>query len=480
MDLKGLVSDPKFKALPPDRQAALLTEAGASPALITAITGQSVMSETPKFQQPLSIADSLPAGMREGAKAVGEYLPDLPSPETLTDLIPGIAGTVGAITTTPAGGAVAAGVGEGVRQGIRKSVGAAPATGFVQDQLGLDPNSPTAVAAGIAAETLGAGAMNRLGKFLGGTVAPKLRAWALKTYARGLAPGDTAAEAEMIKRLTPIQDDLPIGTRKRINRVAAEKARTAGEDVRSVYTDPANADTPASYNDAITRLRTARADPKIVAREATIDPITTPPTYVPPDIVDEPLYRAHSAQLRALTSAEYKGRLPDRFGMPQDITVQDLFNRRQSLGEQAKRRSQKAFPLGRPRGANLPPAVQALKESRAGVGDTLHSLTTTPVKAASGKMLSGKQADEFYNAWKSVDEGSPESTNILTRWLLARMIPGRMGTAAGAAASQGLLIRSLSAQQARSLAAALHAGDDQAALNIFRTAASALNVPNEE
>jgi len=478
MDLKGLVADPKFKALPPERQAALLTQAGASPALITAITGQSVMSETPAFQQSLSITDFLPTGMKEGVKAVD--FPDGPSPETLTDLIPGVAGAVGAIAGTPAVGAAAAGVGEGVRQLVRKSVGAAPATGFVQDKLGLDPNSPEAVATGIAAETLGAGAVNKLGKFLGGTVAPKLREWALKTYARGLAPGDTAAEAEMIKRLAPIQDDLPIGTRKRINRVASDRARTAGEDVRSVYTNPANADTPASYNDAIARLRATRSDPKIVAREATIDPVTTPPTYVPPDVIDEPLYRAHNTQLRALTSAEYKGRLPDRLGTPQDITVQDLFNRRQSLGEQAKRRSQKAFPLGRPRGANLPPAVQSLKEARAGVSDTLHSLTTTPVKAGSGKMLSGQQADEFYNAWKSVDEGSPESTNILTRWLLARMIPGRMGTAAGAAASQGLLIRSMSAQQARSLAGALRSGNDQAAVNILRATASALNVPNEE
>lgn len=480
MDLKGLVADPKFKAMPPERQAALLTAAGASPALITAITGQSVMSETPKFQQSISVTDYLPPGMREGAKAVGEFLPDLPSPETLTNLIPGVAGTIGAIAGTPAIGAAAAGAGEAVRQGIRKSVGAAPATGFVQDKLGLDPNSPTAVATGIAAETLGAGAMNKFAKFLGGAVAPKIREWALKTYARGLAPGDTAAESEMIKRLTPIQDELPVGTRGRINRIAAEKANRAGEDVRSVYTNPANADTPASYNDAINRVRAARSDPKIVAREMTMDTTTTPPTPVPPDVVDEPLYRAHNAQLRALTSAEYKGRLPDKLGNPQDITVADLFNRRQSLGEQAKRRSQKAFPLGRPRGANLPPAVQALKEARGGVGDTLHSLTTTPVKAASGKMLTGKQADEFYNAWKSVDEGSPEATNILTRWLIARMIPGRAGTAAGAAASQGLLIRSFSAQQARSLAKALRAGDDQAALNIFRTVASATGVPDEE
>lgn len=121
------------------------------------------ISETPRFQRPLSkvfsdhpVAQTLLDTLTSisGAHQLG--IDQHVSPEDLVNMLPGLGGALGTAVEpgggTAAGMALGSGAGEAARQLMRRLAGQPAATGALTSLTGMDPNSPTAAAANIGLE----------------------------------------------------------------------------------------------------------------------------------------------------------------------------------------------------------------------------------------------------------------------------------------------------------------------------------------
>jgi hypothetical protein len=417
-----------------------------------ALAGAEGISETPAFQRAPEAPKTLPG-------VIPSALP-VPSLEGLTEMIPGAASALASVLTrSPAITAAAGSGGEAVRMALRKLMGFAPATGLAQETLGLDPNSPEAMLTNLVTEGVGGGATEAASKFAAKSAAPALRRSAAKSYASIFGPKTEAIHKEVAGKLEPILDDLPVGSRTRINRVSGERAEQAGKRVGDIY----NVDTPASFKpvrDKLDELATGqiRRPEHTIAR---VDPQTGQVEWIdiPADIKNPKLHRALTSRADAMGKAD---KAATTSGVP--TTLQDLFEARKAADEMA---TEKTFALGK-KSKDVLPAPRALKAERAAISKEMHDITgSLPNKPGKGEV-----ADAIYSAWKTVEtgtKGTSGSGSFIERWILARALPGLYGTAAGAVAAKPAFWKSLSASAKLGISNALKTGDDAAAMHLLRT-----------
>ena len=427
---------------PDEAQAkAQAAASNAAPSAGSTLSGAEGISELPAAQQDPKAPATLPG-------VVPSALP-VPSLETMLEAIPGIGGALGALLTkSPAGASYGSMGGEAVRQALRKLVGLAPGTGMVQDVVGLDPNSPEAMLAGLAAEGFGGG-LTQVASGAG----PAVRQSAAKTYAGILGPKSETVKKEMIGKLEPFLEKLPYGGRSHINRVATNVAENqTGPAVGALY----NVDTPASFKpvrQALDKLATGQ-----VRRPATsiahVDPNTGKVTFeeIAADLKNPKLHRAYAGRADAMAKAERQGRIS---GQP--TTLQDLFEARKAADDMA---TEKTFALGK-KGKDVVPGARALKAERTAITNEMHTIEPR-----------GELADAIHSAFKTVETGTKgtDPGAFPIRWMLARFIPGQLGTTAGFLATKPAFWGSLGAGTKLAVSKALIAGDEVAAMQIMRTA----------
>ena len=165
-DLRGLVADPDFNALPAEQKRALLQRIGADPGFIDELLGGSsapvaapekkgfldILQEGARnalqTQVPGILADILPGGGLAKNPLTGTA-----SIEQGLENAPVLGGALGALAG-PGGAIAGAAIGESGRQLTRRAAGLPASTGLVQRLLDLDPDSPEAAISGLGAETL--------------------------------------------------------------------------------------------------------------------------------------------------------------------------------------------------------------------------------------------------------------------------------------------------------------------------------------
>lgn len=373
------------------------------------------------------------------------------TPESLTEWLPAAGATAGSFAPAPglgtAGGAAA---GEALRQLIRKSQGEPPATGFVQQATGLDPNSPEAMAAGVAAEAGGA----RLAQFIG-SLAPGLRNRAIKWFVDIMNPRSLKEEQALMARLAPIAKDLPVGTLAHIQGAAEPAAKAAGEAVGSVYASQA----PISVLPAVSDLRDqALREVLRPAKKAVVKlpwpQAGTKTVVTPPELLDEKFYGALRERMKDLLRRERA---------KPSLSIEDVFKMRKEAGNAAKQAKAAIFEGGilkaRPTGGS-----RALKAEQAALSDILHA-------AVPG----GAKADAIYSAWKTVADKTQgkDASVIPLRWFLSRMIPGTKGIAAGYIASKPAFWASYGSKALMRAARMLEAGNETGAIQLMRGALDA-------
>ena len=192
---------------PSQKEAAQLWASVDVPVGATAaLKGTEGISETPWYQR----------GIQFG------YGPDvtLPSPERLTELLPGLEGSAGALigglnpaapVSAPILAAIGAASGEAHRQLIRRLLFGAPqAPGYIQGARGLDPNSTEAAASGILGE-VGMSLALEVPARIFGAVASGVPRQAQKSAAKAL--GFTKSTADEAARHTPfLLEGAPVGS----------------------------------------------------------------------------------------------------------------------------------------------------------------------------------------------------------------------------------------------------------------------------
>ena len=409
----------------------------AAPSAGSTLSGAEGISGIPDFQKnikfplPLNNTGELPF-----------------SAEGALETLPGIGGTLGALLTrSPAGASYGSMSGEAVRMALRKLMGFAPATGLSNDITGLDPNSKEAMALNLAAEGFGGGIAQVISE--GG---PAVRQGAARTYARILGPKSETIEKEIIRKLEPFLEELPYGGRSHINKVATNVAeKQTGPAVGALY----NVNTPASFKpvrQALDKLATGQ-----VRRPATAVPHFDPAgnitwEEVAADIKNPKLHRAYAGRADAMAKAERQGRIS---GQP--TTLQDLFEARKAADDMA---TEKTFALGK-KGKDVVPGARALKAERTAITNEMHDIEPR-----------GELADAIHSAFKTVEAGTKGTDPGVfpIRWMLARFIPGQLGTTAGFLATKPAFWGSLGAGTKLAVSKALIAGDEVAAMQIMRTA----------
>jgi hypothetical protein len=333
---------------------------------------------------------------------------------------------------------------ETIRQGIRRLMGAPAATGNVQRLLDLDPESRAASGAGIAAEALTAGG----GEAALSGVARGLQSYAPKLYAELFGPKSKAVRDELAQKIVPVFEDLPMGGRGHIEKVATEQAKGAGKKVAELY----NVDVPSNFSKAIDELQALEKGQ--VRTPGHFTEQGGKKVWVDPDIKDPALHSALKGRRLTLGKAED---VRESFGEP--MTVQDVFEARKTADEMARRAKKSIFtPGGVVREET--PRSQALIAERTGHAKTLH-------EAIPG----GKEADAAFSAWKTVEKGAKRDDpgTFPVRWMISRMIGGQVGTAAGFLATKPAFWSSVGAKGAMRLGKLLQAGDETGAAQLART-----------
>ena len=424
---------------------------------------------------------------------------DFPSPERLVDFIPGVTGTVGAALGGPPGAALGAAGGEAWRQNLRRLAGVAPSTGFVQNAIGLDPNSPGAAAVSMGAEALGAGGMEKGMAKLVETI-PGLREAAARWYA-GMFPvksgaDEVAARATMVDRImgrTPsgstlegasILDQLPgpkpWNTRIKINQAATTASKASGKAVGDVY----NVDVPSSFKPVIDRLQ-ALADREVSTPAQWLDVPSGPggaltDVHQPAAIDDKLLNRAFEAEADKLAEIEAKRNAAVQYGRTptEPFSIRDVAKSRASHGRQAVREKQTVMTPGGIRSMETPKsqAMVAARDSMA--EDILH----TPRGAWTADMAkAGEVADAIHTAWKTVQTGTkgkdPGGAAFVARWTISRLMGGAPGTMAGAVAAHPAFWTTAGSRSLLNLSRAIQAGNEVEAEHIFRTMVDAYSQP---
>ncbi len=178
-DIQGLISDPDFETLTAEEKRSLLQKFGAPQGFIEELLA--VDSGTPEKQ---GFFDTLQGAIRQGVQAkipgiLADVLPGgglakdpltgVASIEQGLENLPAVGGALGGLVGALPGGAAGAGLGEAVRQGARRLAGLPSATGVVQRFMELDPDSPGAAVASLAAETAAGPVATAATKILGVT-----------------------------------------------------------------------------------------------------------------------------------------------------------------------------------------------------------------------------------------------------------------------------------------------------------------------
>jgi hypothetical protein len=421
------------------------------------------------FEAPIRIPEP-PMGPQMGKGELDTGI----SPEQLTDLIPGAAGAAGTVLGGPLlAGPLSAG-GEAVRQLIRRSVGAPQATGFGQEALGLDPNSPEAALVSILGEGVGGAAMELL-PFIGKGAVKGTRRSALKSAVEGLADTSSMSKQQlksMMDDLAPVAADLPgpgfnpFRARKNAISYLNDQSNLAGKEVKRVYGKNAMPIDSGLIEDAVEqRVRKGAA-----SKEFTEGFQFTMPSGKTVDIA--PTFKGDFAKSEAkqlnIRANKMAAKIRAKGLLDEDFTVMDLYELRREAARDAKKASRKAFKLGSP-DQPVPAKATAALEERSALSDILHS-----------EVEGGAEVDAIYSAFKAA-QGMAETggqSHFLERWALSRIVGGVGGTVVGAAAQTPVFWKLLAAKGKRGLANALEFGGETGAQQWLRGFAQSLK--NEE
>jgi hypothetical protein len=483
-DIRGLVSDPDFQALSPDRQRALLERAGADPGFIEEKTGAgrglggATIEATPEFQKPIRISMKDVLGPTQG-----ENVLELASPDEMAEYLPAAGSALGAVAGGPwglgsVGSAVGGAAGEFGRQALRKLVGFAPATGVGQELLDLDPNSPEAMILGAAMEAGGGIGGDIIGRYAGKTVAPRMRREGVERFA-SIAEQGPRETKEIIKRLESIADDLPMGTRKGMTKKAVEMADEANRAVSEFYEGPAG---EQIIEEKLARPRVKLADlegeqvfTEEIKREVPQTEVGRSITTgerslidLPPKVETTPRYiggetaesTAKSAQGRwqRMLDLEESRKAADIPEGP--LTARDLRDLRKEADVDALRAQSEAFAPDK-RTREILPKAKAARAERTGLQQALHS-----------NVPGAAEVDARATAYNTLEAmlGNNEMSHFLARWGLSRALGGTMGTAVGAVAASPAMWKSVWSRIGIKTAALLKAGNEVQAQQLLRGA----------
>ena len=422
------------------------------------------ISPTPAVARPMKLLPHLPPDTPQ---------PSLPSPISMAEFLPGIGGALGAALgggpASPSTAALGAGVGsaggEGLRQLFRKVVGYTPATGNVQQALDLDPEGPAASLAGILTE-MGLGALGeRLFGIAVSKAAPSLRKSGRDTFAEIMQRSnlDDEVKEELSKNLIGIEEQLPVGTRNRLQTTATQQQRAAGNRVGETYVT----DQPSNFRPAASELK-EKAD-ELVTTEAHVVETVNPKSgeilteNVSADIIDPPLHRARTQRAKGLDTSQDKAEsFAEVTGDDRSpVTVKNLFERRLQRSKDINVANAKAFQKGRARPLGV--KIEALKDERQALTNVLHGKEF-------GLGEAGKEADKIFNQWATVNTElrGQEPGVFPVRWMLSRMIGGGLGTTAGFIATKPAFWKSLSSKVRFKLANFIELGEDLQAEQLLR------------
>ena len=474
MSLEQILIDPEFQKLSQAEQQAIIKSMSGSvppPAeqpVGSALTKTEGISELPTFQREIDVGK---LGVLVPGAKYEEGTFKLPSLETLTDTLPIIGGALGAVLGGPGGASLGSMGGEGWRQVIRRSVGAPQATGVVSSALGQDPNSTDAALTSLATEGFGGG----LTEALGGSTAAKAMASDLEraapmTYAKLFGPKSQREHRILANRITPVFDELPINNpfshrsgRDALEDLAAEKAKTAGEQVSKVYrTDQESSFLPT--RDYLKKKAAAEVRTEGDWVYTQLPDGTYLKDWVPADIKNKPLHSAFRERAQTMNKAQSTRDLLEK-----PVTLEDILDARQTADDLA--RAEKSLAPSRKASENSPP-VRALTAERSALAKTLHDATGGPQGA-------GATADKIFSAWKTVEKGATaqDPSNFIVRWFTGRAVPGKTGTGLGALTTRTAFWSSLHAKTQMALARALKAGDKEGFAQILRGAMDVASQP---
>ena len=393
----------------------------------------------------------------------------LPSPERMAEALPAGLATILGVGSgfNPLAAGLGGYIGEAMRDTTREKYGYPAGTGFLQEQLGLEPGSAEAILSGLVGETaMGAGgeaAMNWISKII-----PGLKHSARREFAKTLRPDAEGSGKYTIEKLAeiiePVEKNLPVGTRGRMTRQAAEEAQAAGQRVRGIY--DSSTPVPEGFDRAINRLEDrAKSVGEIRTPEHQtfdVDPITgrVDTERIAPDIVDEKSFRSYLNRANRLKEAAAKRKSFDisTTGTEKPFSSHDVWRQRKQADIESLAFKKDAPGLTR---AELlqTPELAALQDERQALRETLHEA-----------IPEGKMADSVYHAYQTILERVPkeDASTFLQRWIAGKTVPGPAGTIIGTIAARPASARSLLSKTGMKIASALERGDHNKAMRLFQ------------
>jgi hypothetical protein len=451
------------------------------------------------------------APMRLDASALtggdaGEMTLDLPSPEEFVGFLPDVAGAAGgaagaAVGHPAKGGAVGSMFGEVAKQLINEKFGKPAAPGVVQEMLDLDPEGLPARGLGVLAEGATGLGFETLGKILGKRVAPALKRRGVSGYAELAQPGSLREKKEIIKRLMPIADDLPMGTARGMRDKTERKLVTAMEDQKTFMEEfgdePIRGGTErvskalreaAEENietGARTNLRETVPVPSKKGKQVVFDEGAgtgyTEEFEILPEIEEiaknrrtrrgpitdpKPINVGLDKALRAEGADVTERRLLREGSAEGPETANDLLKSRRQADREVIQSQTGAMALSKQQ-RDVVDKAQAKLIRRTALKETLHD---PEAWSQAGELM---KKDEMITAWSTINEAvqNDEASHFLARWGLSRLIGGIPGTAAGLAAGGGMTaLRTVKSKTWINIAKLLEKGDDTGAEYLLRNA----------
>jgi len=404
-----------------------------------------------------------------------EWLPGDPSILSLLEHAPGVMSAIGAPVGFAAtggnpyggvaGASIGAGGGESIRQAVRKAAGYVPATGNVAEMMGLDPSSKAASVVGIGTEmALGAGGESIMNWLLK-SAAPGLRERGRRMFASILdRSGSTEAVDKLATKLAPLEDILPVGSRKRINRIATKNVGADAPLTKEL--DLHYADQPSSYVPASAELSRTADDLVMTPQHVAPSGLPGGTQTVKPFIKDESLHAALKEEAERLGDAQRKAVSYNQFGtnVPAGspaVTLRDVRTMRKQLGKEASYAG--AY--------NASPAESVKAEAKKDAQRALANVLHVDTGSVPGKPGRAEIVDKLWSGWKTVAEKSKgrDPSVLPIRWMTARLIPGAYGTLGGAAVSAPAFWASISAKTMNRMAKLIEAGSDVEAEHLLRS-----------
>ena len=280
--------------------------------------------------------------------------------------------------------------------------------------------------------------------------------------------GSTEAVDKLATKLAPLEDILPVGSRKRINRIATKNVGADAPLTKEL--DLHYADQPSSYVPASAELSRTADDLVMTPQHVAPSGLPGGTQTVKPFIKDESLHAALKEEAERLGDAQRKAVSYNQFGtnVPAGspaVTLRDVRTMRKQLGKEASYAG--AY--------NASPAESVKAEAKKDAQRALANVLHVDTGSVPGKPGRAEIVDKLWSGWKTVAEKSKgrdpsvDPSVLPIRWMTARLIPGAYGTLGGAAVSAPAFWASISSKGMMKMANLIENGAEMEAEHLLRS-----------